>query len=266
MSFDFTLPCVMGILNVTPNSFSDGGQYFDLEKAVERGLQMAAEGARIIDIGGESTGPDSVAVSLAEERARVLPVIAKLIPLLPKGVFLSVDTWKAPIAEEALSLGVHMVNDVTAFRGDPLMGSIVAQAQCPVVLMYAKDATPRTTRKPMQYTDVIATITDFLKERMAFALSQGIHPSQIILDPGMGAFVSGDPHYSFEILDRLKEFHTLGRPLLIGASRKGFLGGKVTERLQPGIDCALLAIKNGASIIRTHDVQETVRALSLQIP
>lgn len=254
-------PCVMGILNVTPNSFSDGGQYFDLEKAVARGLEMVAEGAQIIDIGGESTGPNSVAVDVIEERARVMPVLKKLTAVLPKNILLSVDTWKAEIAREALESGAHMINDVTALRGDPQMASVLAAAGCPVVLMYAKDSTPRTTREPRQYTDVIQTVREFLQQRIEYAVRNGIAKENIILDAGMGAFVSGDPKYSFEILQRLQELTLLGCPILVGASRKSFLGGMVTDRLQAGLDCAVLAVANGASIIRTHDVKETICVL-----
>lgn len=253
----------MGIVNVTPDSFSDGGQYFSVDAAIARACAMVEEGASIIDIGGESTGPDSSAVSEEEELQRVIPVVKKLTHVLPKNIIISIDTWKTKIAAAALESGAHMVNDVTALRGDSGMVQVVARARCPIVLMYAKDNTPRTTRDLIHYDDVVYTISLFLHGQIDFAIRNGVDEKNIIIDPGMGAFVSGDARYSFEILHRLRELSVFQKPILIGASRKSFLGGVVSYRLEAGLACAALAVAQGASIIRTHDVQETVRALHL---
>lgn len=304
-------PVVMGILNVTPDSFSDGGQFYAsseakrIDKAVRRAAQMMEEGARIIDIGGESTGPGSKAVSLDEEWKRVEGVIKAVKKLVDKensvglgrsvgcaksvglakltdqGVWLSIDTYKAEIARRALDLGVDMVNDVTGLRGDKKMVSVIAAAKVPVVLMYAKDPTPRTTLKEKCYKDVMFTVKEFLMERIDYAVAQGIKREQIVVDPGMGAFVSMDLQYSFEILRRLRELKRLDQPILVGASRKSFLGAMnlsrlagcsvaaaakpglaVNERLEASLAAATIAVSNGAQIIRVHDVKETGKLVS----
>ncbi len=257
-------PLIMGILNVTPDSFSDGGEHFSLAKAVKRAKEMVVEGADIIDIGGESTGPGSKHVSLDDELKRVIPVVEKLKDsrLKIQKFEISVDTYKAEVARQALKTGADMVNDVTALRGDPEMARVVARAGCPVILMYAKDPTPRTTRKETRYKDVMKMICEFLEERISFALDAGIKRSKILVDPGMGAFVSAIPQYSFEIIARLSELKKrFGLPILVGPSRKSFLGGKITERLEPGLAASCLAYQNGATIIRTHDVLQARRAL-----
>lgn len=273
---------IMGILNVTPDSFSDGGKYFDAEKAVAQALKMIRDGADIIDVGGESTGPGSLAVTEEEELKRVIPVIEKIkISMAKRTVILSsskdthgarsygfdrltmtpvlsVDTYKAQIAQSAICAGASMVNDVTALRGDTKMASLIAKTGVKVVLMYSKDSTPRTTREPKQYADVIKTVSDFLEERIAYALNAGIKKSQIIIDPGMGAFVSGEPKYSLEILRRLGELKRLGCPILVGASRKSFLPGAVADRSAPTFIANLVAAKNGADILRVHRVLPNV--------
>ncbi len=248
-------PVVMGVLNVTPDSFSDGGQWAEGSgrSAVDRAKEMAQEGAMIIDIGGESTGPGSKDVSLEEELARVIPVIEAVRKELPD-VFISIDTWKSEVALKAIEAGADMVNDVTAGRGDAGMTEIDA----PIVLMYAKDDGPRTTSDEIEYDDVIFTISSFLKDRITKFKS-----SQIIIDPGMGAFVSSVPKYSVEILHRLSELKTFGLPILVGASRKSFLGGEIEDRLPGSIAAATIAAQNGAKIIRAHDVKETFNALKL---
>lgn len=256
----------MGILNVTPDSFSDGGRYFGVNKALKRAQEMVSEGADIIDIGGESTGPNSIHVPLEEELKRVIPIIKKVRDLKLKiknlKLKISIDTYKAEVARQALEAGADMVNDVTALRGDPNMAHVVAEYKCPVVLMYSKDNSPRTTRKKTRYCDVMQTIFDFFEERIAFALGAGIQRNKIILDPGMGAFVSAIPKYSFEIIARLSELkEQFGLPILVGPSRKSFLGGKVDERLEGGLGASCLAYEHGATIIRTHDVLATKRAL-----
>lgn len=275
----FARPSVMGVLNVTPDSFSDGGLFLSPEKALERAKEMIRAWAGIIDVGGESTGPGSPDVTVEEELRRVVPVIEGIASRLPAGtaslavlaprndVWISVDTWKSEVARQATLAGADMVNDVTALRGGgdseegTRLARVVAEAGVPIVLMYSKDATPRTTRDAVTYRDVVATIKDFLNERIAFAVSHGIARDKIIIDPGMGAFVSGKAEYSWEILERLREFEDLGCPILVGASRKSFLGGELKDRLSGSLQAARIAFKNGASIIRAHDVAETVSLL-----
>lgn len=244
---------IMGILNVTPDSFSDGGRFMKPGDAVARALQMIEEGADIIDIGGESSGPGSVDVSVEEELQRVMPVIKKLSVVSCQ---LSVDTYKSEVARQAVASGASMINDVTALRGDPQMAHVIAETGVSVVLMYSKDSTARTTRLKKRYRDVVKIILEFLEERIDFALRHGVKREQIIIDPGMGAFVSADPKYSFEILRRLGEFKKLGCPILVGTSRKSFLPEKISERLAPTLLANLIAIQNGADIIRVHDVAE----------
>lgn len=260
-------PLLMGILNVTPDSFSDGGRFFSLEDAVRHGLSLASDGADILDIGGESTGPGSSFVDEKEEIQRVIPVIRELSKLLPEKCVLSIDTYKSKVAEKAISTGAKIVNDVTALRGDPKMAEIIQKTGVRVVLMYSKDSTPRTTSDEVQYKDVVSHIMTFLQERVEFALSQGIQKEQIILDPGMGAFISGDEKYSLEVLRRLREFQ-MGFPVLIGASRKGFIGklmggASPSERIPGSLACAAAACYNGADILRVHDVKETRQFFAL---
>lgn len=245
----------MGILNVTPDSFSDGGKCNTQEKALLRAKQMERDGADILDIGGESTGPGSKAVSLKEELKRVIPVIQAIraISRIP----ISVDTYKAGVAEAALQAGADMINDVTALRGDVKMGRVIAKYKCQVVLMYSKDSTARTAIEEKRYKDVVKTIKQFLRARIDYAQKQGIVKDQIIIDPGMGHFVSALPGYSYEIIARLPELKQLGLPILIGVSRKSFLGGKLENRDERGIPLTALAYINGACIIRTHKVGKT---------
>lgn len=259
-------PRIMGILNVTPDSFSDGGEFFEgdavkVDVAVQRALEMVGEGADVIDVGGESTGPGSIEVSLEEELRRVIPVI-RWIREKNQEVWISVDTWKAEVAKQALLAGADMVNDVMSFRmGGEAMAQVVAESGVPVVMMYSKDSSPRTTRDRVEYGDVVQAIKRFFDERLRFAEKHGIKPAQIILDPGMGAFVSGDPRYSFEILRRLGEFKDFGFPILVGASRKGFLGGELKDRVEKSLAAALVAVMNDARFVRVHDVAETRHVL-----
>lgn len=248
---------IMGILNVTLDSFSDGGKFFNVAKALQRAKQMIKEGADIIDVGGESSGPGSKFVTVEEELRRVIPVIKKLAPVAKKRkILISIDTYKAEVAGQAIEAGARIVNDVTALRGDPEMVRVVAQTGVKIVLMYSKDSSARTTRKKKRYKDVVKTVMRFLEERIDFALKSGIKRSQIIIDPGMGMFLSAISKYSFEILRRLAEFKKLGFPILIGASKKSFLPGQTSERLGPTLIAHLVAIQNGANIIRVHDVKE----------
>ncbi len=246
----------MGILNLTPDSFSDGGEFYDPSLAIRRMEEMIAEGADIIDIGGESTGPGSEDVSAKEELARVKPVIDAIAEkkLTVKALF-SIDTYKASIAEYALEHGFQMVNDVTALRGDPKMIGILLKYEPYVVLMFSKDHSARTTADKVVYEDVIGTISDFLIEQTSELLEAGFPREKIIIDPGMGAFISSIPEFSFEVINRLEELKLLGFPILVGISRKSCLGGEMKDRNQPSVDWSLKAIQNGASIIRIHNVK-----------
>ncbi|MFH1284392.1 MAG: dihydropteroate synthase [Candidatus Peregrinibacteria bacterium] len=252
---DSSSPLTMGILNVTPDSFSDGGQHDTVKKALKRAEEMESEGADIIDIGGESTGPNSKYVPPNEELKRVIPVLKALRK--KTSIPISIDTYKSQIAREALENGADIINDVTALRGDTSMAKIVAKYKCPIILMYSKDKTPRTTVQKKHYKDVIKTIKSFLLARIRYAQKKGIKKSQIIIDPGMGNFISAIPKYSYEIISRMSELQKLKLPILLGASRKSFLGGTFKDRDTASVAIAGIAYLNGASIIRTHNVSAT---------
>ncbi len=252
---------VMGILNVTPDSFWDGGRTPTVEAALDRARRMAESGADWLDVGGESTGPGSSDVSADEERRRVVPVVAALARDL--SLPLSVDTTKAAVAREALAAGAAMINDVSALRWDPEMAGVIARAGARVVLMYAKDETPRTTTRDVAYDDVIETILAFLRERIEVARAAGIAPDRIVVDPGLGWFVGADPRYSYEILRGLDRLRALGHPVLIGPSRKSFLAYAglrpplpVVRRLMPTAAAVAVAAWMGVDIVRVHDVEE----------
>jgi len=250
---EFPGPEIMGVLNVTPDSFSDGGVY-NLDPA-SRIAQLIEEGADIIDIGGESTGPGSKEVSSEEEMKRVKPVIDHIAEnKLAEKVLFSIDTYKAPVAEYALEHGFKMVNDVTALRGDPGMIGVLLKYQPHVILMYSKDDTPRTTTESVEYDDVMASVKTFLVDRISQLAEAGFPEEKIIIDPGMGMFVSANPKYSFEIIERLDELKALSYPVCVGVSRKSFLGGKIEDREQLSVEWSLKALQNGASIIRIHNV------------
>ena len=259
----------MGILNLTPDSFSDGGEFNVPNLAIQRIEKMIAEGADIIDIGGESTGPGSGDVSAEEELARIKPVIEVIAEKKWTGrVRFSIDTYKAQVAEYALEHGFQMVNDVTALRGNPKMIDVLLKYKPYIVLMYSKDPTPRTTNEAVEYDDVMASIKTFMVERISELVSAGFPREKIIIDPGMGAFISSIPDYSFEVINRLRELKKLAYPILIGISRKSCLGaclpdrqGKMEERDQPSVEWSLTALKNGASIIRIHNVELIKKAL-----
>lgn len=259
----------MGVLNVTPDSFSDGGRFLRVDAAVNRALQMIEEGADIIDIGGESTGPGSKNVSSDEEINRILPVIEKLRPKFA-GI-ISVDTYKSAVAEKAIKAGADMINDVLAGRGnvdDEKMFRLVAESGAGLVLMYSKDTWGRTSRKEKDYNDVCSVIGSFLRERLLKAQKNGVKLRQICLDPGMGAFISAKSEYSLAVLRNLKIFKKIGRPLLIGASRKGFIsdicgGEDVTDRLEGSLAIAFWSYLQGVSLLRVHDVLATRRLLMM---
>ncbi len=261
MTIDFSTPKVMGILNVTPDSFSDGGQFLGAKDAIAHLQKLIADGAcltgrqaDIIDVGGESSGPGSPDVSAEEELARVKPVIDYIDEhKLHERVLFSIDTYKSSVAEYALAHGFGMVNDVTAMRGDPKMIDVLAKHQPYLVLMYSKDPTARTTRTPVDYADVMDTIKKFLFARIQLA-KKVLPADHILIDPGLGQFVSANPQYSWEIIDRLDELKLFNHPILIGPSRKSFLGGG-KDRDQKSWAAAQKAIANGASVVRMHTLQ-----------
>lgn len=245
-------PCIMGILNVTPDSFSDGGCYYEPRNAIDHGLELAAQGADIIDIGGESTRPGSSPVDSEEELRRVLPVIRELAG---QGLAVSIDTMKAEVARQALDAGACMVNDVSALSASPDMAAIVAQADVPVVLMHMS-AMPGIMQEHTGYDDIVADIRDYLKERIGAAISAGIAAHNIIIDPGIGFGKSLDEG-NFTLLARLREFASLGCPILVGPSRKAFIGkivGDAVEERDAGTAAAVTtAVLNGARILRVHN-------------
>jgi dihydropteroate synthase len=253
--FDFSArPYVMGIVNVTPDSFSDGGKYAQHEQAITHGLRLAAEGADILDIGGESTRPGALSIPAALELERILPVIRELSGRV--GVPLSVDTTKAEVARQALEAGAEMVNDVSALRFDPDMAGVVAAGRVPVVLMHMQ-GTPRTMQHQVHYDCLMDEIRDFLRERIACAVHAGIAAEAIIVDPGIG-FGKSTEKDNFTILKQLAAISSLGRPVMVGTSRKGFIGRlldvPVHER-EPGTAATVaIAVYNGAHFIRVHDV------------
>ena len=210
---------VMGILNVTPDSFSDGGNYLDVQQAIVHAETMVAEGATLIDIGGESSRPGASPVPVNEELARVLPVVRALADTVD--VLLSVDTYKTEVARRALEAGAHVVNDITALGSDPDMAATVAEMEAGVVLMHMK-GTPRTMQQSPEYNDIVNEVRAWLKKKVQNAEAQGISPERIIIDPGIG-FGKTTKH-NLELLKRLSEFRTLKKPLLIGTSRKSFIG------------------------------------------
>jgi dihydropteroate synthase len=251
---DFT---VMGIVNVTPDSFSDAGRYFDPAAAVEHGLALEAEGATILDVGGESTRPGADPVEGDEESRRVVPVIEALVAAGVRAQ-ISVDTMKADVAERALAAGATLVNDVTALRAAPQLAELTAAAGADLCLMHMQNP-PNQPPSPPRYDDVVAEVKSFLEERMAFAVAHGVPEEKIILDPGFGGGSFGkDLAQNLELLRRLPELVALGRPILVGTSRKGFLGeltGRpVDERVAATIATNVIAYGHGARIFRVHDV------------
>jgi dihydropteroate synthase len=249
----------MGILNVTPDSFSDGGLWLDGAEAASFARRMVAEGAALVDVGGESTRPGSAGVGVDEELRRVVPVLERL-----EGVPFSIDTAKAPVARRALELGAMMVNDVTALRSDPELAEVVAEAGAYLCLMHMQGE-PRTMQENPRYDDVVADVTRFLEERLSYAVAAGIAEERICLDPGIGFGKTSE--HNLALLARLGEIVDLGRPVLVGASRKRFLGRILGDRtaltgpVSAGVAVAVLAYERGASIFRVHDVREHVQAL-----
>jgi dihydropteroate synthase len=258
-------PLIMGILNVTPDSFSDGGEYNELDNAIKHFDEMVEYGANIIDIGGESTGPGSKDVSEKDEIARVIPVLKEVRKR--SDILISVDTYKAEVAKRALDVGADIINDVLAFRGDGDIAGTLANYDNQIIIMYSKDANGRTTGEAREYTDVIKYIKDFFAERIEFAEKKGISRDRLILDPGQGAFVSSIPKYSLQILKHLDEFKSFGLPIMVGPSRKSFIGQTLKlplhERCEGSCACAAIAVMNGANIVRVHSVKEVRRVADM---
>jgi dihydropteroate synthase len=249
----------MGVVNVTPDSFSDGGLFLDPEAAIAHGLELAEAGAEILDVGGESTRPGAEPVGAEEELRRVVPVIQGL-----QGSRISVDTSKAAVAAAALDAGAEIVNDVTALRGDPEMASLCAERDATVVLMHMLGQ-PRTMQEDPRYEDVVAEVKAFLGERLEAAVAAGIDEERVWLDPGIG-FGKTAAH-NMELLRRLGELRELGRPLVVGTSRKSFLGkvdgSPADQRLGGTIASSVLAASEGADVLRVHDVAEMRQALAV---
>ncbi len=266
---------VMGIVNVTPDSFSDGGKFLNTDAAVAHALELVAQGAEILDIGGESTRPNAEPVSEAEELRRVIPVIEKLAaeinsrwgetPSSPnKKILLSIDTMKPAVARAALAAGASIVNDVAAHRSDVAMWQAVAEFRAGYICMHAQ-GTPQTMQQNPVYADVNREVAEFFSEQLEKLIAHGVSSDQVVLDPGIG--FGKTLEHNLQLLSGLKTFSKLNRPVLLGASRKSFIeklcGAKPNERLPASLACATLAVADGVQFIRTHDVAETVQAIRL---
>jgi dihydropteroate synthase len=252
---------IMGVVNVTPDSFSDGGRYLDPHAAVAHGRRLVDEGAQMLDVGGESTRPGADPVALEEELRRVLPVVEGLAG---SGATVSIDTSKAAVAAAALDAGASYVNDVTAFRGDPELATLVAERDVDCCLMHML-GTPRTMQDDPRYDDVVSDVKAFLEARLAFAVGEGVPEQRVMLDPGVG--FGKTVEHNLALLRRLDEIVALGRPVVVGVSRKSFLG-KITgrdadQRAVATAAANVLALERGASVFRVHDVPETLDALAV---
>ncbi|KPK86635.1 MAG: dihydropteroate synthase [Deltaproteobacteria bacterium SM23_61] len=255
---------IMGVLNVTPDSFSDGGRFFEWTRAVEQGIKLAEEGADILDVGGESTRPGSRPVPEEEELRRVIPVIEALRPKI--SIPISIDTRKAAVAERALQSGAEMVNDVSALRFDEGMAGVVSRRKVPVVLMHLRGQ-PENMQADTHYDDLIEEIRGFFQERIDYAVSRGISRDRVILDPGIGFGKSMEERHNLILLKKLRSFRALGQPLMIGTSRKAFLGRILDlppeEREEGTLATVAVAVQNGANIVRVHEVRRTRRAVQV---
>jgi dihydropteroate synthase len=255
-------PLVMGVLNVTPDSFSDGGAFVDPAAAIAHAQQMAADGADLIDVGGESTRPGAEPVTAGEELRRVLPVLEGMAGTVsaPR----SIDTSKAEVARAAIAAGVSFVNDVTALRADPGTAAVVAEAGVEVCLMHMRGE-PRSMQDDPRYEDVVSEVKSFLEERLVFAVAEGISEERIWLDPGIG--FGKTVEHNLELIRRLGEIAQIGRPVVVGASRKRFLGALTGrnegDRLAGSLAAAVLAFDRGATMLRVHDVRPTRDALAV---
>lgn len=257
---DLRTPCIMGIVNVTPDSFSDGGLFLAPEDALAQGLRLVQEGASILDIGGESTRPGSDAVTVDEELRRVLPAVEALAGSV--GVPISVDTTKAEVARRALKAGASLINDVTALRGDSKMIEVVAEAGCPVCLMHMLGQ-PKTMQDHPRYDDVVDEVLGFLEERMAFALAHGVREEDVLLDPGIG--FGKTVEHNLTLLRHLDRFVALGPPVVLGASRKRFigviLGAEPGQRVIGTVATTIVGLLAGVRVFRVHDVKPNFEAL-----
>jgi dihydropteroate synthase len=257
-------PVVVGILNVTPDSFSDGGNFLDSEAAAEHAAAMLDEGADILDVGGESTRPGSDPVSQTEEIRRVVPVVERIRSVRPEAV-ISVDTYRSGTATAALEAGASLVNDVTALRGDPRMVSVIVEAECPVILMHMQGE-PKTMQEEPHYQNVVREVRDFLAERAEYAVAAGVRPEDVILDPGIG--FGKRLEHNLDLLRNLDALVDLGFPVLIGASRKSFIE-KITgvqearDRVSGTVATTVLAYERGATFFRVHDVRANREALAV---
>ena len=262
--FDFAKRTyVMGILNITPDSFSDGGKFLNHDEALDHAKQMVDEGADIIDVGGESTRPGAQPASLEEEHRRVIPFIEKLARQIK--VPISIDTTKAEIAKDALEAGAAMINDISALKFDPQMASLASEHGVPVVLMHMR-GTPETMQRHLVYNSLISEVHFFLRERIEYAESVGIDSQKIIIDPGIG-FGKSVPDGNLSIIKNLSSFKDLGKPILVGTSRKAFIGNilnlGVEEREEGTAATISLAISNGAHMVRVHDVGKMKRVVKM---
>lgn len=258
-TFDWNKPIIQGVLNVTPDSFSDGGSFDNYDAAIKQAQRMINDGADIIDIGGESTRPGAVSVSIEQELSRVIPVIEKLSSTTTS---ISIDSRNARVMSEAITAGAHIVNDVSALSHDPKSLELVQKTKIPVILMHAQ-GTPETMQENPSYNCAILDIYDYLEDRIAFCEDAGISRNQIIVDPGIG--FGKTLIHNMEILANLSIFHGLGVPILVGASRKRFIGEisgeeNPKERTPGSISAAISAIEQGVQIVRVHDVKETKQA------
>jgi len=251
---------IMGILNVTPDSFSDGGKYLEKNTAINHALEMIDQGADIIDIGGESTRPFSDPVSLKEEISRVVPVIEGIRK--KSDICISIDTTKSQVATAALNSGASVINDVSAMEVDPLMVDVALKFDCPLIIMHMK-GTPKNMQDDPQYESLISDIKDYLLDRTDFIISKGINPKKIVIDPGIG--FGKTVENNFEIINNLKHFTSMDFPVLLGASRKSFIGISLNlpeeDRLEGSLAANIIGFQNGAKIFRVHDVAETNKAL-----
>jgi dihydropteroate synthase len=253
----------MGVVNVTPDSFSDGGLFLDADAAIDHGIRLVGEGADILDVGGESTRPGAEPVAEDEERRRVVPVIERLAR--DGGARISIDTTKLAVARAALEAGATLVNDVSAFRFDPGMAALVAETGAGCCLMHMLGE-PRTMQQDPRYDDVVSEVKAFLEERLAFAVSEGVDEERVWLDPGIG--FGKTVEHNLELLRRLDEIVAIGRPVVVGTSRKSFLGKLAGgrdegERLPGTIATNVLALERGASVFRVHDVAQNADALAV---
>jgi dihydropteroate synthase len=259
-------PVIMGVVNVTPDSFSDGGLFLDADAAVEHGRRLAAEGAHILDVGGESTRPGAEPVAEDEELRRVLPVIERLADDAgAPDVRISIDTTKSAVASAALGAGAGIVNDVSAFRFDPGLAGLVADREADCCLMHMLGE-PRTMQQDPRYEDVVSEVKAFLEQRLAFAMGEGVAEERVWLDPGIG--FGKTVEHNLELLRRLDEIVAIGRPVVVGTSRKSFLGKLVGgrdegERLPGTIATNVLALERGATVFRVHDVAQNADALAV---